>query len=87
MSFKCFFQLQMSPLELLKYIICLKTNLGSKQLCESYFGAKKALYRLDFGTTSEKDLVFVRSDFLTLFGGLNESLRLFIIQYLLKHSF
>ena len=45
------------------------------------------LYRLDLGITLEKDLVFARSDFLMLFGGINESLGLIIMQYMFKYSF
>ena len=77
-----------APNESLRVIIkyyMFKNKFGIKTTLRELLRGQKS--RLDFGTTCEKDLVFARSDFLTLFGGLNESLRLFIIQYLLKHSF
>ena len=48
---------------------------------------QKAIYRLDFGKTSYKDLVFARGEFLRLVGAPNESLRLIIIYYMLKYTF
>ena len=42
---------------------------------------------LDLGKTSYKHLVFARSDFIKVVGAPNESLRLIIIQYILKYSF
>ena len=40
------------------------TYLGSKQLCSSHFGAKKALQMLVLGKTSFKDFVLARSEVL-----------------------
>ena len=66
--------------------ICLNTQLGSKQLCSSHFGAKKVFLRLYFGKTSYNDLVFARNEFLRLVGALNQSLILIIIYYMFKYS-
>ena len=43
--------------------------------------------RLDFGTTSYKDIVLARGEFLRLIGAQNGYLRLIIIDYTLKYTF
>ena len=47
---------------------------------------KQASYKLDLGTTCQKDLVFLRSDFLRLVGAQYEYVRLTIIQYMFQYS-
>ena len=76
----------MSPLDLFLYIILLNSQLRSKELCWSHFGAKKALQRLNFGKTSYEDFVFAQSDFLRLVGAPNESFILIIIYYIFQYS-
>ena len=56
-----------------------------KTLLESLRG-QKTIFRLHFGKTSYKDLVFARNDFLRLGGAPNESLLLIIIYYMFKYS-
>ena len=58
--------------------------MGTKQLCESHFGAKKSISLLELGKTSYKHLVFALNDFLRIVGALNESVRLIIIYYMFK---
>ena len=41
----------------------------------------------DLGISSYKDLVFAQSDFISLVGALNESIRLITIYYMFKNSF
>ena len=53
----------------------------------SHFGAEKAPERLDFGKTTYNDFVLARSEFLWNIGSPNESLRLFILFYMLKYTF
>ena len=77
----------MSPYELFLCIICSNTDLGSKQLCQSHFGAKIPIYGLDLGKTSYKDLVFARREFLSVVVSQNESLRLIIIYYIKIHIY
>ena len=46
---------------------------------------KKHIWRLDFGKTSCKDLVFARGEFSSVVGAQNEFLRLIIIYYIKLH--
>ena len=48
---------------------------------------KKVFWKLYFGKTSYKDLLFAQNDFLRLVGAPNESLILIIMYYLFKYSF
>ena len=60
--------------------------MGTKLLCESYFGAKKSLSWLELGKTSYKHLVFAQIEFLSLVGAPNDSLRLIIIYNMFNYS-
>ena len=42
---------------------------------------------LEFGKTSYTDFVFVRNEFLSLFGAQTESLSLIIIYYIFKYAY
>ena len=61
--------------------------MGTKLLCESYFGAKKSLSWLELGKTSYNDFVLERGEYLRIVGAPNESLGLIIIYYMFTYKF